>query len=232
MKKTLIHSIQIKSGIEKVMFQIKLPRNTKRVTSIKITTNGYSIEIEEILKKMNTLEEEYYKSGFQKYSEENALKLLITQIDQKLESANQNRDKLAIVEVQTEKKIALEKLKIIQVSKEQNTSKPTSNLRLTMIEIAEQEIGSLWLRIPERRDVLFSEIVKMPIQQYGLTEFNRAMNILPSFGKGKAWIDGSKESFFSIDIDPTSTIIEGFYSNLLKDLNVGYQINIYLNLEL
>ncbi len=232
MKKTLIHSFQVKTGFEKIQFQIKLPRNTKRVTSIKITTNGYSMEVEEILKKMNSIEDEYYKSRFQNNLEENALKLLITQIDQKLELANQNRDKLAIVQLQNEKKIAFEKLKIIQANNEKNASKSNSSVRLTMIEVAELEVGSMWLRIPERRDVLFSEIVKMPIQQYDLVGFDRAVNILPKFGKGKAWIDGTKESFFSIDIDPTSTIIEGFYSNLLKDINVGYQINIYLNLEL
>lgn len=232
MKKTLIHSIQIKSGIEKVMFQIKLPRNTKRVKSIKITTNGYSLEQEELLKRNNTIEDEYYKKISQSNLEDNNYKLLITQIDKKLEEAYVINNKELIAKLQQEKKVLLEKYKEYLASIERNNSKSNVSVRLIMLEIAEQEMGSLWLRIPERRDVLFSEVVKMPTQQYGLTGFNRAMNVLPDFGKGKEWIDGSKESFFSIDIDPTSTIIEGFYSNLLKDLSIGYQINIYLNLEL
>ncbi|MBI1836443.1 MAG: hypothetical protein HYR91_04170 [Flavobacteriia bacterium] len=232
MKKTLIHSIQIKSGIEKVMFQIKLPRNTKRVKSIKITTNGYSLEQEELLKRNNTIEDEYYKKISQNNLEDNNYKLLITQIDKKLEEAYVINNKELIAKLQQEKKVLLEKYKEYLASIERNNSKSNVTVRLIMLEIAEQEMGSLWLRIPERRDVLFSEVVKMPTHQYGLAGFNRAMNVLPDFGKGKEWINGSKESFFSIDIDPTSTIIEGFYSNLLKDLTNGYQINIYLNLEL
>src|SRR5690606_32164254 len=89
--------------------------------------------------------------------------------------------------------------------------------------VVQQEVGSLYLSIPERRNVFYSEIVKVPQQQYDQISFVKALLGVSNYGTGTAWVEGKKEEFFSIEIDPESTLIEGFYTNLLSDLNSDYQ---------
>lgn len=172
MKKVIIHRLQIKSDVNKRMFQIKLPRNTKLVTSILITTNAFRNGIKAEASNTNaTLN--YYKG---------------TPI---VHSVNQD-----------------------------------------LLPTVEQEAGVLNLSIPERRDLFFSEYVKLPVQKYDEPSFFKALRANTSLGTGTAWVDGKKEEFFSIEIDPKITLIEGFYTNLLKEVKQGYQVNIYLTLKL
>lgn len=140
MKKTLIHTFTVTKPAEKVQLQIKLPRNTKTVEAIKITTNGFP--------------------------------------------------------------------------------KPSS---------IKTEVGWLWLRIPEHRDVFFADVVKVPFEEYGRQTFANIRSI--SFGEGQAWIDGGKETSFSMIVEKGSTMLEGFYTDQLKtDLNGIYKVKIYLTL--
>lgn len=172
MKKVIIHRLQIKSGSSKQMFQIKLPRNTKQVTSILITTNAFSSSVKVDVQNVNaTLN--YYKGT-----------PLVHTVNQDIPQA------------------------------------------------VEQEAGVLNLSIPDRRDLFFSEYVKLPVQKYDEPSFFKALRTNTSFSTGTAWVDGKKEEFFSIEIDPKTTLIEGFYKNLLKEVKQGYQINIYLTLKL
>lgn len=172
MKKVIIHKLQIKSGVSKQMFQIKLPRNTKLVTSILITTDAFSnstkVEVNSTNATLN-----YYKG---------------TPL---VHSAKQD-----------------------------------------FLPSVEQEAGVLNFSIPERRDLFFSEYVKLPVQKYDEPSFFKALRTNTFLGTGTAWLDGKKEEFFSIEIDPKITLIEGFYTNLLKEIKQGYQINIYLTLKI
>lgn len=57
MRKTLtkIHTITIKRSGEKQLFQIKLPKNAKRITGIQVTVQPVSIEEEQIKTKTDYL---------------------------------------------------------------------------------------------------------------------------------------------------------------------------------
>jgi hypothetical protein len=93
------------------------------------------------------------------------------------------------------------------------------------------EVGWLWLRIPEMRDVFFAEIVSNTVQEYGRLSFAPIDKI--TFGNGEGWIDGAKDHFFSITIDTEATLFEGFYTDQLgRFFRTPYTVNIYLTLEL
>jgi hypothetical protein len=93
------------------------------------------------------------------------------------------------------------------------------------------EVGWLWLRIPEKRDVFFAEIVRTPIQDFGRQTY-APINAL-TFGTGQGWIDGTAEHDFSIDIEAESTLFEGYYTDQLKgNFRTPYTVKIYLTLEL
>jgi hypothetical protein len=97
-----------------------------------------------------------------------------------------------------------------------------------------QEAGWLWLRIPERRDVFFAEIVRQALQTHDKESFAAIRK--PGFGRGRAWIDGTKHESFSIEIDLESTLIEGYYTDQLKEqlkeqISGSYTVRIYINLD-
>lgn len=93
------------------------------------------------------------------------------------------------------------------------------------------EVGWLWLRIPEKRDVFFAEIVRTPIQDFGRQTFAPISAL--TFGTGQGWIDGTAEHDFSIDIEAESTLFEGYYTDQLKgNIRSPYTVKIYLTLEL
>ncbi len=157
MKKTIIHQIEIGERNLKSLIQIKLPRNTKKVTGIKVTANAYD----------------------------------------------------------------------------------------TNMIILTEEIGWLWLKVAEKRDVFFAEIVKTNLTQndwysydlpfvkdtHGKIGLKTNTTYPISFGQGRAWIDGTKDEFFSIEVLPENLIIEGYYTNTLTSLRGGYTVNIYLAIE-
>lgn len=96
--------------------------------------------------------------------------------------------------------------------------------------IGRKDLGWLWLRIPEQRDIFFAEVVKMPLNDYDLASFADLDTV--SFGSGKAWIDGGKESSFSVLVEKCSTLLEGYYIDQLKgDMKPGYTVKIYLTIE-
>jgi hypothetical protein len=96
--------------------------------------------------------------------------------------------------------------------------------------IGKRDLGWLWLRIPEQRDVFFAEVVKVPLEDYDRASYTELDTV--SFGYGKAWIDGGKEGSFSILVEKCSTLLEGYYIDQLKgDMNPGYTVKIYLTIE-
>lgn len=93
------------------------------------------------------------------------------------------------------------------------------------------EVGWLWLRIPQMRDVFYAEIVRTPLQNYDITSYAPLRHI--GFNPFLAWTDGTKEQPFAIEIAKEATVIEGFYSDQFKGSFQGpYTVKIYLNIEL
>lgn len=135
-----IHAFQITRSSQKVALQIRLPRNTKRIKSIRVTSSGV-----------------------------------------------------------------------------QFLSRTTN------------EIGWLWLRIPQQRDVFFAHIIKAEKKEHN-SQLPRISNF--TFGSGEAWIDGLKEEPFSIEVEEADTILEGFYMDQIRSsFRTPYSVSIYLELE-
>lgn len=134
----------------------------------------------------------------------------------------------------------------IQIKLPRNTKKVTG-IKVTALgtintERRKKEVGWLWLRIPEYRDVFFAEIVEAPNTMHGCTTLTAQgegidiqFPVRPyRFGEGLAWVDGTMEHSFSIDVDGSCTIIEGYYTNVLSEsdlMNSAYDLKIYLTLE-
>lgn len=91
----------------------------------------------------------------------------------------------------------------------------------------QKDAGYLWLRLSEKRDVYYTQIVKqnMPSHKQGL-------NLVPELGigQGEYWINGKNESFFDVSADLNPRIIEGFYVDRSKAKEVDYTLKIYLKL--
>ncbi len=91
----------------------------------------------------------------------------------------------------------------------------------------ESEIGWLWFRLPEKRDVFFAEKISTYKDNYDLT--------LPKLKevsalKNKFWNHGKKEAFKQITAQLNTNIIEGYYIDRHRSQNSKYQLRIYLKL--
>lgn len=98
------------------------------------------------------------------------------------------------------------------------------------IRSVRQEVGWLWLRIPEQRDVFFAEIVQRPLPFHNQTIPNHRP--VDDFGNGSFWTQGKKEEFYSVCVDVTTNIVEGFYVDRMTTKGSKYQLKIYLTLEI
>lgn len=94
---------------------------------------------------------------------------------------------------------------------------------------SESEVGWLWLRIPEQRDVFYADSVKRVLPLHNLTISNHSP--LDDFDKGTFWTQGTKEEFFSINVAVKNNIIEGYYIDRITTGNENYKLRIYLTLE-
>ena len=84
----------------------------------------------------------------------------------------------------------------------------------------ENEVGWLWLRIPEKRDVFYAESVKQVLPLYNLTITKHKP--LDDFDNGTFWTQGKKQAFFSINVDVKTNIVEGFYIDRITTGNENY----------
>lgn len=88
--------------------------------------------------------------------------------------------------------------------------------------------GSIWLRIPEKRDVFYAADVK---EYHGeVSPFFRK----PEFGfihSKQSWISGQRPDLFTVDVPLNRTIIEGYYQDESNDQMKGYTLRIYLQTD-
>lgn len=99
----------------------------------------------------------------------------------------------------------------------------------TWESLFESEVGWLWLRLPEKRDVLFAHQLKTYKDNYDLTlpkikEVNPFENYFTHHGK--------KEKFKRLNSTLKTNVLEGYYIDRIESRNSKYQIKIYLTLEL
>lgn len=92
-----------------------------------------------------------------------------------------------------------------------------------------ENMGALWLRIPEKRDVFFADSVRQ--SNHLLTEYQA----IPQQGlstQAEWWFIGKKHSFFNVTIPVEDTLIECFYKDESTTPDADYQLKIYLELQL
>lgn len=99
----------------------------------------------------------------------------------------------------------------------------------TWESLFESEVGWLWLRLPEKRDVLYAHKLSTYKDNYDLTlpkieEVNALDNYFTHHGK--------KEMFKKLNATLTTNILEGYYIDRIQSRNSQYQLRIYLKLEL
>ncbi|GAB5417612.1 MAG: hypothetical protein Crog4KO_25970 [Crocinitomicaceae bacterium] len=89
--------------------------------------------------------------------------------------------------------------------------------------------GSLWLRIPEKRDVFYAADV---IEYHGQVS---SLFRKPQFGfihSRSSWISGRIPELFSVNVPVETTVIEGYYEDESNDQMNGYTLKIYLQTQL
>lgn len=100
-------------------------------------------------------------------------------------------------------KLPLNVKRILEVK---TTAVPKVATRKTVFQ---PEVGWLWLRLSECRDIFYTEIIKLPLPVHNQTIMGH--HPVDDFGHGTYWTQGKKEAFFSITATPDTHLLEGFY---------------------
>lgn len=94
---------------------------------------------------------------------------------------------------------------------------------------SDNEVGWLWLRVPDSRDVFYSEVLRP--ESYNVYE-GLVTAILST--RAQWHFNGTKHEFLAMDVPVTDTVIYGFYwdrrADFAKQSNDTYQVKIYLKL--
>lgn len=98
-------------------------------------------------------------------------------------------------------------------------------------KLFQPEIGWLWLRISEIRDVFFIQRVKLPLQIYNQTFIGHKP--VDDFGNGTFWTQGKQEEFYNITANLDTNLFEGYYvDRTVGKLPESYKLRIYLTIQL
>ena len=103
---------------------------------------------------------------------------------------------------------------------------------LPILRITEynKEIGWLWLRLSECRDVFYTQIIRQSDKL-----FNQSIHLHKSpggFGGGLFWINGKQHQEFNVTAEPDTQVLEGYYVDRFgTGLADFYELKIYLTLE-
>lgn len=93
------------------------------------------------------------------------------------------------------------------------------------------EVGWIWLRLSELRDVFFVESIRLNKQNYNQTFINHQP--INDFGNGSFWTQGKQEENFDITAELDTNLLEGYYIDRYpKREENEYLVRIYLTLEL
>ena len=92
------------------------------------------------------------------------------------------------------------------------------------------EVGWIWLRLSELRDVFFCEIIKLSRQNHNQTFLNHKP--IDDFGNGSFWTQGKQEQALDITAQLDTNLLEGYYiDRFRKRAEDDYELKIYLTLE-
>ncbi len=93
-----------------------------------------------------------------------------------------------------------------------------------------KEIGWLWMRLSECRDVFYTQIIRQSDKL-----FNQSIHLHKSpgdIGGGLFWINGKQHQEFNVTAEPDTQVLEGYYVDRFgTGLAELYALKIYLTLE-
>lgn len=93
-----------------------------------------------------------------------------------------------------------------------------------------KEIGWLWMRLSECRDVFYTQIIRQSDKL-----FNQSIHLHKSpgdIGGGLFWINGKQHQEFNVTAEPDTQVLEGYYVDRFgTGLADFYELKIYLTLE-
>ena len=93
------------------------------------------------------------------------------------------------------------------------------------------EVGWIWLRLSELRDVFFCDSIKLNVQNYNQTILNHQP--VNDFDNGSFWTQGLKEQRFDITAELDTNLLEGYYiDRYAKRKENEYLVRIYLTIEI
>lgn len=92
------------------------------------------------------------------------------------------------------------------------------------------EIGWIWLRLSEVRDVFFCDSIRLNKQIYNQTFLNHKP--INDFGNGSFWTQGLQEQNFDVTAELDTNLLEGYYIDRYPSREESmYEVRIYLTLE-
>jgi len=92
------------------------------------------------------------------------------------------------------------------------------------------EVGWVWLRLSELRDVFYCDSIKQNKQVFNHTFLNHKP--VDDFGRGSFWTQGMKEQNFDITAELDTNLLEGFYVDRYpRRVQDEYQVRIYFTIE-
>ncbi len=95
-----------------------------------------------------------------------------------------------------------------------------------------QDVGSIWLTIPERRGTFYCDIVRRPFDEMNIQGYAPIQQIT-QVSANTHWTEGTKYKHFSILVHGFVTLIEGFYTDLTAGaFDEIYTVNVYLTVEI
>lgn len=93
------------------------------------------------------------------------------------------------------------------------------------------EVGWIWLRLSELRDVFFCDSIKQNKQSYNQTFINHKP--INDFDNGSFWTQGKQESNFDLIALLDTNLLEGYYIDRYpKREENEYLVRIYLTIEI
>lgn len=93
------------------------------------------------------------------------------------------------------------------------------------------EVGWIWLRLSELRDVFYCESIKLSRQNHNQTFVNHRP--VDDFEHGSFWTQGKQEHALDITAELDTNLLEGYYiDRFRKRAENEYELKIYLTLEL
>lgn len=124
-------------------------------------------------------------------------------------------------------KLPLNSKRILSLKVTTNPSQKLVENESTLFPI---EVGWVWLRLSELRDVFYCDSLKLKQPNHHHTFLNHQP--IDDFDKGSFWTQGKQEKWLDLTAELDTNLLEGYYiDRFRKRAEDHYTVRIYLTLE-